>query len=299
MRRDRMVPELTPPCGAAPRRRRRAAAAIPSAPASAPASTRIMSSRLATSRPMRCDSWTMVVASSRRAAGSGSVSCSRVLAAPSIEASGVRMSCESELRSAVRSRSASTSTSDSRLRSASASRSNATAVCPASDSSRRRRAGSRKSAAPASGSPEHAHRPPRRRERQVERARGRQRRRPASRRLVVIEAPLRHGPLPLVERIRRLPDRGHRVRLARAAGRPRRARTCRAGSGAPRRPPRRRSRAVASSRLSPYSAEVRCSRSRAASAWFRIRPVRLPITSATTSMTPNVSTYRTSDTEKV
>ena len=44
---------------------------------------------------------------------------------------------------------------------------------------------------------------------------------------------------------------------------------------------------------------MRCSRSRAASAPLRILVVRLPITSATTSITPKVRTYRASETEKV
>ena len=58
-------------------------------------------------------------------------------------------------------------------------------------------------------------------------------------------------------------------------------------------------RAAASSRDIAYSADVRSSRSRAASACCRIRAVSRLITMATTSITPKVSTYRASDTAKV
>ena len=206
----------------------------------APASTRIMSSRLADqpAHPMRFlhdGGGELPPRGGRRARHSWS----RVLAAPSIEASGVRMSCDSELSSAVRSRSASTSTSDSRLRSASTSRSSAAAVWPASASSRRRRAGSRNSAGSASRSPSTP----------TVRARDASGRYSAPRagrvvvprpgRLAVIEGPLGHGPLALVERVGRRRRRpAHARPPRRAAAPPHRSRRCRAGSAGPRRAPR-------------------------------------------------------------
>jgi hypothetical protein len=56
-------------------------------------------------------------------------------------------------------------------------------------------------------------------------------------------------------------------------------------------------RSCASSRLSEYSVAVRSSRSRAASAWRRIREVSPEITSPTTSITPKVISSRGSLTD--
>ena len=58
-------------------------------------------------------------------------------------------------------------------------------------------------------------------------------------------------------------------------------------------------RAPASSRLIAYSAAMRRSRSRADSAWARMRTARLLITRATTSMTAKVTRYWVSETAKV
>ena len=69
-RRDGSVPRAAPPAAAARRRPRRAGAATPSAPASAPVSTRIMSSRFATSRSCAATPATIVSTSSRRAPAS-------------------------------------------------------------------------------------------------------------------------------------------------------------------------------------------------------------------------------------
>ena len=58
-------------------------------------------------------------------------------------------------------------------------------------------------------------------------------------------------------------------------------------------------RVPASSRLIAYSAAMRRSRSRADSAWARMRTARLLITRATTSMTAKVTRYCVSETAKV
>ena len=110
--------------------------------ASDPLSTRIMSSRLATRRVMRRDSPRIVSASSRRvSADSVGPESSRLLAAPSMLPSGVRRSCDRELRRLVRRRSASTSMRLAWFRSASAARSSATAAWRTKDSSCWRRFG--------------------------------------------------------------------------------------------------------------------------------------------------------------
>ncbi len=59
------------------------------------------------------------------------------------------------------------------------------------------------------------------------------------------------------------------------------------------------SRVAASSRLMPYSDAVRRSRAPATRVCWRTRAISVAMTSATVSMTPNVSRYCTSDTAKV
>ena len=150
----------------------------------------------------------MVPASSRRAPASlGPSSCSSVVPAPSIAASGVRRSCDSELSSVVRSRSASTATSVRRLRSARVRRSKATAACPARASSRRRCPGSRNWCRLRRADADHPDRAVGYRERHVQRHGRRQRARAVPGGLALIVGPLRDADLAIVERIGQRLDR--------------------------------------------------------------------------------------------
>ena len=289
--RDRMAAQLV--LGAEQRhaRPRRTAAAIPSGPAALrppPGSCRAGWQRAGPSAgtPARC-----VAARSRRAAGDGL----------GVLEQGARRALDGRQRRphVVRQRAQRARCAGARppppLRTLGCARpaparSSAAAVWPASDSSRRRRAGSPELGRVGEREAENTDHRSRRFERKVQRGGSRQRRRAPTGRLAVVEGPLRDGALAIVEGVGRRADDRHRAGVARkedggieGEGVPQALRAPRPG------PPSGRA-ASARSRLNPYSAEVRCSRSRAASAWLRIRPVRFPSTSATTSMTPKVST---------
>ena len=117
--------------------------------------------------------------------------------------------------------------------------------------------------------------------------------------LAVVEGPLGHAALVVVERVRRGVGTTSPRRRRRAAARHVAAEASRAGCGAPRRDLRRRSGAAGE--LAAQGVECRGALLPLARrlGLVRIRTVRLPITSATTSITPNVTRYRASLTAKV
>ena len=266
--------------------------------ATAPASSRVISSRLFTSRSRWLASpWMERTRSRRVAESSRSAPSRRPLEAPMMVESGVRKSWETELRSEFRIRSVSARTSARRASSASCARSMARAVWLAKVSSWWRASGLSK-ACPSAGTIASTPTAPRGPASGTHSARAPGRvavPRPATSRCSNA-----HCATPASVTPNAMPSgatrRGARCPLASGSNRaiwPEKTSPMwrKAISRRPSTPGM-----LASSRLMPYSAAIRRSRWRAATTWARMRTVSPLVTSATTSITKKVRRCSVSDT---